>query len=161
MATLRVIFTPASPAPAIGYIISYRRVGTGDSYSSVTSKTSPVDITVIDGYAYEGFIRSDCGGGKYSNNVPFSVALPINSCYIYTFTNTGTSLTKSISYKLCGQSPVSKDSMRPGESLEICCSSDYVFVMQTQVPPGTDSTVIQEVSVTRRPDASCAPITPV
>lgn len=75
MATLTLNFTPPSPAPANGYLVSYRKAG-DSSYTQVTPNptSSPVIVTGLDGTsAYEGFIKSLCTGSLASNSVQFSV----------------------------------------------------------------------------------------
>ena len=73
MPTLTISFTPASPAPANGYIVQYRPVGRA-YYTTVTPnpKTSPVLIEVPGKESYEGMIASDCGFGR-GMNMPFFV----------------------------------------------------------------------------------------
>jgi hypothetical protein len=67
---ITINFTPASPAPAAGYVVRYRPVGT-TVYTTVTPNptASPVKISVEGGLDYEGDIKSDCGSSLYSTPV--------------------------------------------------------------------------------------------
>lgn len=77
--TITVTFAECDPTPAGGYNIIYRVAGSSDSYTSVgpftTSPAIFVDGTNPDGTQYEGFIRSDCGGGVLGNQIPWSTGL--------------------------------------------------------------------------------------
>jgi len=75
MATLNINFTPPSPAPLAGYDVRYRVFGTTD-YTTITPNptSSPVIVTgLLEETTYEGVIRSDCGDGLYSSEIPFTV----------------------------------------------------------------------------------------
>ena len=77
MNTITINFTPCTPAPANGYRVSYRPVGTSIPYRVAPNNftTSPAviqDSNDPDGTQYEGFIESDCGGGNYGVQVPFN-----------------------------------------------------------------------------------------
>jgi hypothetical protein len=75
MATITITFTPASPAPADGYVVKYREAG-GGAYTDVLPNptSSPVLITGLDDTkAYEGYIQSMCDDGFFSDPVSFSV----------------------------------------------------------------------------------------
>lgn len=71
MATLRITFTGPTPAPSNGYRISYRKAGTADPYQIFTAVSSPAEITVEDGFDYEGIVQSDCGAGNFSTTDTF------------------------------------------------------------------------------------------
>lgn len=75
MATININFDAPSPAPLAGYNIRYRAFGAADYITLSPNPTaSPVSIPgVADGTTYEGIIRSDCGDGLYSTEVPFVV----------------------------------------------------------------------------------------
>jgi hypothetical protein len=68
MATLRINFTPASPAPANGYVVRYRPVGT-TVYTTLSPNptSSPVTIDVAENLEYEGYITASCAGGVESS----------------------------------------------------------------------------------------------
>lgn len=59
MKTLILNFVAASPAPAGGYLVKYREVGTL-TYNTVTSASIPIQISVPDGKNWEGTIQSIC-----------------------------------------------------------------------------------------------------
>ena len=74
MANLTVTFTPPTPAPANGYRVKYRKVGT-TSWNTVSPypTSSPVVITGLEnGVAYEGTIESACEDGFFSAVTAFS-----------------------------------------------------------------------------------------
>lgn len=71
--TISIYFDPCEPAPAGGYLVTYRRVGTSDFLTWPTNFFSSPAQFVVEGppgASYEGFIRGDCGGGKLG--VPIS-----------------------------------------------------------------------------------------
>jgi hypothetical protein len=74
MSTLTITFTPPATAPANGYIVQYRQVGT-TPYTTVSPNptASPVVITGVDGSeSWEGLIQADCGSGFSSDALPFT-----------------------------------------------------------------------------------------
>lgn len=80
MNTITVSFAPCSPAPANGYNLIWRVLGSSDIHQDAGNFfTSPIiftDDTNPDGTQYEGFIRSDCtesgeSGTVYGNSVPW------------------------------------------------------------------------------------------
>lgn len=79
MATLTISYTAPSPAPALGYRISYRKVGMF-TYTEVTSTLNPVVISNLDPVQYEGFMIALCAEGSESSPQPFvsTVNQPIN-----------------------------------------------------------------------------------
>jgi len=155
MATLRITFTPASPAPSNGYLVTYRRAGTADPYTTVTVGSSPADISVTDGWPYEGTIRSDCGGGIFSPTVAFNATVPADSCYIYEFSNAGLS-DATVYYKECNMAPVLSFVVTAGgPQVYQCMRSDYVIINSTQVAPGTPSGTIDNVTWARTTDPGC------
>lgn len=144
MATLRITFTAASPAPANGYKISYRKAGSADAWSTVNTATSPVDITVQDGFNYTGNIVSDCGGGVFSNPVQFDATLALDPCYLYEFTNNGTT-NATVYYEVCNNpGVVIQETVIPqssgGTQLNVTCAiTSSIVINSFQVPPGTVS----------------------
>lgn len=71
MANLTISFTPASPAPANGYLVQYRIAGTFGAYTVVSPNptNSPVIIAGLSpGTEYEGIIQADCGGSNLGDN---------------------------------------------------------------------------------------------
>ena len=76
MSTLTITFTPPATAPADGYIVQYRAVGTS-TYTTVSPNptSSPVVITGVDGsLSYEGLIQASCGSGFSSDAIPFTAS---------------------------------------------------------------------------------------
>lgn len=75
--TITVTFTPCTPTPAGGWNIIYRESGSSGGYSSAGPFVSSPAVfgdamSLPEGTQYEGFIRSDCGGGLLGNQVPWS-----------------------------------------------------------------------------------------
>lgn len=74
--TITITFTPCTPAPASGYTIRYRPVG-DVAYRTVLNVFGSPAVIVDNndplGTEYEGFLQSDCGGGKLGPEVPWSV----------------------------------------------------------------------------------------
>ena len=67
-------FEPCEPAPANGYLISYRPLGSLIDYRTATASTSPaviLDVSDPIGTSYEGIIQGDCGGGLLGVPVPW------------------------------------------------------------------------------------------
>lgn len=68
-------FIPCSPAPANGYNVLWRPVGSVDPYIDAGNfSSSPIEITDPDGdpdTQYEGILRSDCGDGIFGSDIPF------------------------------------------------------------------------------------------
>lgn len=159
MATLRISFVAASPAPANGYKISYRKKGSADAWSTVNTATSPVDITVQDGFSYEGNIASDCGGGVFSTSVSFDADVVAEPCYIYEFTNNGAT-NATVYYEECNAPGVQLQlTVIPqgsgGTQVYQCLRSDAVFINSTQLAPGTNSGTVDSVTYARTFDNGC------
>jgi hypothetical protein len=153
MATLRITFAAASPAPSNGYLIRYRKAGSADTYSTVSTGVSPTDITVPDGFSYEGFISSDCGGGVFSTSVSFTAALSLDACYVYEFVNNGT-VNATVYHEPCGSPgvnvPVTVIPLGSGGTTVYTTSiTGKVFINITQVPPGVLNGTIDSVSYSR------------
>lgn len=72
---LNVEFSPCQPAPADGYVIRYRVLGSETEYRTAgpftESPAQVIDNSDPAGTSYEGFIQGDCGGGKMGVSVPF------------------------------------------------------------------------------------------
>lgn len=155
MATLRITFTPTSPAPANGYTIAYRKEGTGAAYTTVNTSSSPVDITVDDGWSYEGYIRANCANGATSVSVDFTAAVTAEPCYIYEFSNAG-GTNATVYYKECNLAPVqSLTVLTGGTQVYQCCQSSYVIINSTQIPPGSNSGTVDGVTYARTFDPGC------
>jgi hypothetical protein len=75
MATLKITFTPASPAPNLGYRVKYREVGTTAwIYVTPNPTSSPVLIPgVPNGKLWEGTIESQCSNNKFSIPRSFTI----------------------------------------------------------------------------------------
>lgn len=75
MATITITFDEPSPRPSQGYNVQYRIFGETE-YTTVSPNptSSPITITgLLDETTYEGIIKSDCGEGLYSEEIPFIV----------------------------------------------------------------------------------------
>ena len=72
---ITIIFEPCSPAPANGYVVQYRPVGSSDPYTEYPDHFFSSPIVFNDGGAepdgteYEGFLFSDCGGGNFGTPI--------------------------------------------------------------------------------------------
>jgi hypothetical protein len=74
--TIVIEFEPCEPAPADGYKIFYRPIGSVAAYREAPQNftTSPaewIDALDLFGTVYEGYIQGDCGGGKLGPTVTF------------------------------------------------------------------------------------------
>ena len=80
MATLTINFTPASPAPSLGYKVLYRKVGDPSYITLMPNWTaaSPVSIGGVSDAQYEGTIQSECTSGFFSTPVNFTTSLIYN-----------------------------------------------------------------------------------
>src|SRR5262245_35160593 len=76
---ITVEFTDCEPPPQNGYVITYRPVG-GNAYRTAPGNFFASPAIWVDnngdpeGTQYEGFIRSDCGGGKLGDLSPWSTS---------------------------------------------------------------------------------------
>lgn len=156
MGNLRVTFTPALVAPTNGYVVKYKKANTTDPFSEARGTTSPIDITVQDGWEYIGSFHSDCAG-VLSPGIPFNAQLPIAECYVYTFFNYS-SQDRTISFRYCN-SPSSQTDLilGVGNRVDECIRTDFIFVDGIVVSPGLSSQVINGVNVSRASDGVCLP----
>ena len=65
---IRIEFDPCQPAPANGYLVKYKPIGSLEDFRTYTPNpfSSPVEIIELTdpaGTSYEGTIQGDCGGG--------------------------------------------------------------------------------------------------
>jgi len=93
MAKLTITFTPPTPAPANGYRVKYRKVGT-TAWNTVSPypTSSPVIITGLENDVnYEGTIEAACDNESFSPLVAFNGNNP------YSFVPCGVSLSNSYS----------------------------------------------------------------
>lgn len=76
MPNLTISFTPASPAPALGYRVRYWNVNTPGTVITVSPNPSgsPVVIPGVDAGCYSGTVESACSGGVFSSPVSFTNA---------------------------------------------------------------------------------------
>lgn len=74
--TITITFEPCGSAPAFGYKFFYRPVGNGGAYRETGnffgSPAVFVDNADPSGTEYEGYMVSDCGGGKYGPQIPWT-----------------------------------------------------------------------------------------
>lgn len=73
--TITIHYTPCGTAPASGYVVFYRPVGGGDYRESQNFFESPIIIVDTNdpfGTEYEGYLQSDCGGGKLGPQIPWT-----------------------------------------------------------------------------------------
>lgn len=76
--TILISFVVCASPPALGYRVFYRPAGTSGAYREAGPFTSdPIQIVDTNdplGTQYEGYIVSDCGGGKLGPHVPFNTS---------------------------------------------------------------------------------------
>ncbi len=74
MPNLTISFTPASPAPALGYRVKYWNTSTPGNIITVSPNptTSPVNISGVAAGCYAGTVESACSGGVFSGTVSFN-----------------------------------------------------------------------------------------
>jgi hypothetical protein len=96
MASITINFTPSSPAPALGYKVLYKQVGTdAGSYNSVNATASPVVISGLpDGKSWHGTVQAICSKDSTSPEQPWSVSQGLLA-YIY-LANSGTAGGKGV-----------------------------------------------------------------
>lgn len=75
--TLVLTFTPPTPAPSLGYRVSYRPIGSSGSYTTVdevAAVSNTITLTSLDATVtgWEGTIEAKCGPGYYSTIASFS-----------------------------------------------------------------------------------------
>ena len=79
MATLTINFTATSPAPAGGYEIKYRPVGT-TGYTTLNVTVPPAVIFgVLPNVDYQGTIKAVCSSSLSSTLVEFTASAPVQS----------------------------------------------------------------------------------
>lgn len=91
MPNLTISFTPASPAPALGYRVKYWNVSTPGSITTVSPNPSgsPVVISGVAAGCYAGTIESACSGGTFSSPVSFNACSPSSNGTISIINNGG------------------------------------------------------------------------
>ena len=85
MPNLNISFTPASPAPSLGYRVRYWNVNTPGSITTVSPNpsASPVVVTGVAEGCYAGTVESICSAGVFSSTVSFSACSPSPTYYYY------------------------------------------------------------------------------
>lgn len=74
--TIIIEFIPCEPAPANGYLVKYRPLGSLGEYRVVSPNQTESPIVIVDendppGTSYEGTIQGDCGGGIFGPPSPW------------------------------------------------------------------------------------------
>ena len=96
--TLTVVFTSPDVAPANGYLVKWRPVGT-TTWNTVTQNQNPITIAGVPAcYSIEGTIQANCGDGNLGSIVNFAVTSSTTQCKqvqltqsaSYTYTECGT-----------------------------------------------------------------------
>ena len=78
--TLQVSFTNPTIAPANGYVVKWRPVGTV-VWNTVMQNQNPITIAGVPAcFNIEGTIQADCGGGNLGGVVNFSVTSSTAEC---------------------------------------------------------------------------------
>lgn len=78
--TLQVAFTAPTIAPANGYVVKWRPVGT-TTWNTVSQNQNPITIAGVPAcFNIEGTIQADCGGGNLGNPVVFAVTSSSAQC---------------------------------------------------------------------------------
>lgn len=87
--TLQVSFTAPTIAPANGYLVKWRPVGS-TTWNTVTQNQNPITIAGVPAcFNIEGTIQADCGNGNLGNIINFSVTGSTQVCYNFQLNNTG------------------------------------------------------------------------
>lgn len=78
--TITLEFEPCEPAPANGYAIHYRPIGSVGPYRTWPNVTASPAVIVDEnddppGTDYEGYIQGDCGGDVLGVQVPWATAI--------------------------------------------------------------------------------------
>lgn len=118
-------------SPVNGWVVGYRVKGTTGGYIENYYATQPINITTTDpaGTLYEGWIKSDCGGGFFSDEYTWTTYC---SCAIgYSITEEGTSCLK-----------YEEDIQAPLFNGNYVCPANWVLEGS-----GTDSTCYSVVSI--------------
>lgn len=78
--TLQISFTNPTIAPANGYIVNWRPVGTS-VWNTVNQNQNPVTIAGVPAcFNIEGTIQANCGNGNVGSIVNFSVTSSSSEC---------------------------------------------------------------------------------
>lgn len=87
--TLQVSFTDPLIAPASGYIVKWRPVGTTE-WNTVNQSQNPISIAGVPAcFNIEGTIQANCGGGNLGNTVSFAVSSSSSACRNIRLLDTG------------------------------------------------------------------------
>lgn len=78
--TLQISFTNPTIAPASGYIVNWRPVGT-IAWNTVNQNQNPITIAGVPAcFNIEGTIQANCGSGNVGSIVNFSVTSSSSEC---------------------------------------------------------------------------------
>lgn len=116
--SLQVAFTAPTIAPANGYVVKWRPVGT-PTWNTVSQNQNPVVIAGVPTcFNIEGTIQADCGGGNLGNPVVFSVTSSSAECRSLRLLDTA-----AYTYIPCGSNvPVTVNNF--ANSPTVVCSKD-------------------------------------
>lgn len=132
--TLTVSFTPPATAPALGYVVLYRPVGSS-AYTQVgpNPTTGPVVIPVTPGIDYEGTIQSECSSTFFSTPpTPFTAVAPsgvmsVSVAYGMTVTGISGTAIPAISYPVSsGTATANFKGTIPVQSIQVTLSGTPV-----------------------------------
>ena len=120
--TLQINFTNPTIAPANGYIVKWRPVGTTE-WNTVTQNQNPITIAgVPECFNIEGTIQANCGGGNLGNPVTFAVTSAASQCRSFRLLDTA-----SYSYVPCNSDlPVTVNN-QSGSPTQVCAKDGTVI----------------------------------
>ena len=83
--TLNVVYTPPTIAPANGYVVKWRVVGS-TTWNTVSGQYgNPIQIAGVPTcFAIEGTIQADCGDGNLGTPISFAISAESGACYYFT-----------------------------------------------------------------------------
>ena len=131
MATLIISFTPAIPAPSLGYRVLYRKVG-DTSYTILSPNwiySSPIMIHGLDPTIYEGTIQSECVAGIYT--IPISFLTPSVTTNCTRWSLTGGTTGTNYRYTACGASSGNSNTIMVAAGTTVnplCVSNNFSVV---------------------------------
>ncbi len=119
--TLQVSFTNPTLAPANGYVVKWRPVGTTE-WNTVNQNQNPVTIAGVPGcFNIEGTIQANCGGGNLGSPVSFAVSSSSAECKSIRLLDTA-----SYSYVPCNSSIAVSVNNQSGSPTVVCAKDGTV-----------------------------------
>lgn len=119
--TLQIAFAEPAVAPASGYIVKWRPVGTIE-WNTVNQNQNPVTIAGVPAcFNIEGTIQANCGGGNLGNTVSFAVSSSSSTCRSIRLLDTG-----AYTYVPCNSSQATTVNNQSGSPTTVCAKDGTV-----------------------------------